>query len=82
MDPVKLMKLEIIALLGVQSRDREIQEKYIKPLQQDLTAILDEITERVRETDSNFEFGRTHKLDFTTLEIMQITDAEKVSVNT
>jgi len=76
---MNLTKLETISLLGVQSRDREIQEKHIKPLQQDLTTILEGITERIREADPGFEFGRTHKLDFTTLTIIPITDSDQIS---
>jgi len=71
----ELSKLEILALKGINAREREIQEKIAalaKPIQTDLSDIMVEIQARIKTTNPTFEFGKTHKLDIANLTLQPI----------
>jgi len=64
----ELNQIEIIALKGIQAREREINEKYLGPLKNDFKQLLEVIAAR-----TGVEFGKTHLLDTDNLRVIPIT---------
>lgn len=83
-DKFKLTTLERLALEGVRTRERDIQEKLLTPLQEDFSALTKELcTSRGLKEDA---IGTTYAIDFATNRLVEkpeespqtVEDAEPV----
>jgi hypothetical protein len=74
-----LNKIEKLAVQGILARDKEITERYVQPLRQDMQELFGEITARVGlEPDA---IGKTHQLDFANFVIIPVPQPQPESTS-